>query len=412
MANKIDTASKRERLKQRRDPYWHKLSKGNYIGFRHYKGSDTWRARMYCPDLAQSKNGYIYTTIDLPGDASYEEAEIEAKLWFKNPLHNREATIKLGQELIAAAEELDDSSSFNVSKAIDRYVTKLHNENSEDSAHRVRQLMDRNVPTYIMGTEVMDLQSDTLILWRDGLVSDDLEGDARRAAQETANKKLSMLKAALNYAFEVQDKVTSDAAWRKVKPFKNTNKARDNYLTVEQVNRLLGKTTGAFHNLCKAAILTGCRYGELCHLTIDDFDPAAQTLQVNVSKTGPRKMHLSSAAVSFFKQLIAERKKNKVVAIGEGQGTKWLLVKDDGSQWKRSHQTRPWAAAKKKARLPAASVLYDLRHYHISMLLEHSDMREQAIAENTGTSPVMIQKHYGHIRGSKKIAGLDQASML
>ena len=48
--------------------------------------------------------------------------------------------------------------------------------------------------------------------------------DARRARKATANRILTMLKAALNRAFHA-DRVLSDSAWRKVKPFRKVDEA-------------------------------------------------------------------------------------------------------------------------------------------------------------------------------------------
>ena len=47
--------------------------------------------------------------------------------------------------------------------------------------------------------------------------------DARRARKATANRILTMLKAALNRAFHA-DRVSSDTAWRKVKPFRRSTR--------------------------------------------------------------------------------------------------------------------------------------------------------------------------------------------
>jgi len=71
-----------------------------------------------------------------------------------------------------------------------------------------------------------------------------------------------------------------------------------------------------------------------------------------------------------------------------------LLVKDDGTQWGKSHHLRSMRDAIKKAKLPGECVFYSLRHYHISKALL-SSMPMQVVAENTGTSVRMIEKHYG-----------------
>jgi hypothetical protein len=64
------------------------------------------------------------------------------------------------------------------------------------------------------------------------------DDDARRARKATANRIMTMLKAALNRAF-FADRVSSDSAWRKVKPFKRVDDAVVRYLNVPKVRRLV-----------------------------------------------------------------------------------------------------------------------------------------------------------------------------
>ena len=62
--------------------------------------------------------------------------------------------------------------------------------------------------------------------------------EAIRRRKSSANRTWTILRAALNHAFR-DDLVASDAAWRKVKPFKGVDAARVRYLTVEQARRLV-----------------------------------------------------------------------------------------------------------------------------------------------------------------------------
>lgn len=64
------------------------------------------------------------------------------------------------------------------------------------------------------------------------------DDDARRARKATANRITAMHKAALNRAF-FTDRVSSDSAWRKVKPFKRVDEAVVRYLSVPEVRRLV-----------------------------------------------------------------------------------------------------------------------------------------------------------------------------
>jgi len=79
-----------------------------------------------------------------------------------------------------------------------------------------------------------------------------------------------MLKAALNHAFEA-DRVSSDTAWRKVKPFKRVDEAVVRYLNAAEAQRLVNACPIDFRKLVQAALLTGCRYSELVRLKFGDF---------------------------------------------------------------------------------------------------------------------------------------------
>jgi hypothetical protein len=61
--------------------------------------------------------------------------------------------------------------------------------------------------------------------------------DARRERKATANRDLSMLKTALNRAYQVE-RIASDHAWRRVKPFPKVEEAVVRYLTADEAWRL------------------------------------------------------------------------------------------------------------------------------------------------------------------------------
>ena len=71
-----------------------------------------------------------------------------------------------------------------------------------------------------------------------------------------------------------------------------------------------------------------------------------------------------------------------------------LLAKDDGTPWPEDDLNRPFKAAARAAKLPPEATFYSLRHYHISKALL-AGVPVQVVAENTGTSLRMIEKHYG-----------------
>src|SRR6185437_7378540 len=108
-----------------------------------------------------------------------------------------------------------------------------------------------------------------------------------------ANRVLTILKAALNHAWNA-GQVATDDAWRRVKPFKGVEKARVRYLSTAECLRLVNACEAAFRNLVRAALLTGCRYSELTRLHVADFYADAGVVTVRNSKAGkPRHVILT-----------------------------------------------------------------------------------------------------------------------
>ena len=106
---------------------------------------------------------------------------------------------------------------------------------------------------------------------------------------------LTILKAALNHAYR-EGKCASDDAWRTVRAFREVDAARLRYLSDDEARRLTNACPPDFRALVTAALLTGCRYGELAAMTIEDFNPDVGTVRVRTSKSGkPRHVVLTQA---------------------------------------------------------------------------------------------------------------------
>lgn len=130
------------------------------------------------------------------------------------------------------------------------------------------------------------------------------EKDALRRARYTANRRWNLLRAVLNYAFE-SDAVPSDAAWRKVKPFRNVDRPRTVTATLEQARALLGQLSGPLLPLAQGALFTGLRLGELVGLRVDDIDVNDSRIRVRHGK-GDRErfVPLNTEGCAFFAQQI------------------------------------------------------------------------------------------------------------
>ena len=98
-----------------------------------------------------------------------------------------------------------------------------------------------------------------------GRAVDTKDADAVRARRATANRTLTVLKAALNHAFH-EGRVVSDDAWRKVKPFREADAPVVHFLSDDECRRIVNACDGAFRNIVKGALVSGCRYGELTRM--------------------------------------------------------------------------------------------------------------------------------------------------
>jgi len=192
---------------------------------------------------------------------------------------------------------------------------------------------------------------------------------------------MKMFKAALNLAYR-KEIIGTDKAWRNLMAYKNVIVSRSVFLTSEEIQRLLNVTEGNFHYLVKSALYTGARYGEIINTTVSDFNPIEGTLHLG-GKTGIRDCYLNDKAIKHFKTL----------SVNKSPSDK-LHIKDDGNDWGQGSQRLPMQKAVLEAKLPKDTVFYTLRHTHISIALL-AGVNIQVVAENCGTSIIMIEKHYG-----------------
>jgi integrase len=216
----------------------------------------------------------------------------------------------------------------------------------------------------------------------------DEEGKRRR--QASANRVLTVLKAALNHAADEGHVKDRDAWGRALKPFRGVERARLRWLTLEECRRLLNAADPDFRSLLRGALESGCRYSELARLTVHDFDADAGTLFIGKSKSGKaRHVILTDAGATFFKSHAAGR-----------AGDDLMFRKADGTAWKKSEQNRPMAAAVENARITPAIGLHGMRHTWASHAVTNG-MPLMVVAKNLGhTDTRMVEKHYGHLAPS------------
>jgi integrase len=375
----ITTKAGRQRLEPRREPYWHKLAKRRYVGYR--AGADTWIAKM-------NLNGErLHAALDEAHD--FEQANEQAETWFA--------------ELVGGA-----TPHYTFDAMLADYIDHRRIDKGERSAHEARQTLAKAAAKF-KGREPSSLTTDELTKWRNSLLpktsaddkrTDEEKDEAMRKAKDTANKVFAAFRAALQLAFN-NGKIANDLAWRRIKPFAKVGKARDYYPTPEQVKALIDNCADDFRPLVRAGLVTGFRLGPLTSARVADFDPNDGTLKILHDKKHPRTAMLSSAACALFKQQAKD----------ELPGA-YLFTRADGNPWAKSQQHRPFrdACAKCDPPLPRAFIYYSLRHFFISrQLLAGANVH--MLAMNVGTSPQMISKHYAKFIKSDVREMLDRAAV-
>ena len=393
----LDNRSARGRLTARKKPYWRLIDQGCHLGYYKGKRGGTWTARYFlgAGRYAEQKLGTADDTRDADGldVLSFKQAQSAARNWFSEQARTAAG---LGQ----------DSGPYTVADAIRNYLTWMEGEQKK-STKDARTRAEALILPSLGAIEVKKLTPDQIRAWRKGLVEApprlrtrkgaeqqyrDTNGDpeAARRRQATANRTLTILKAALNHAW-AENKVSSRDAWQRIKPFENVDVARVNYLKKDQITRLVNACDPGFRPMVQAALLTGCRYGELAALRVADFNPdEGGTVHVRQSKSGkPRHVVLTAEGQNFFETVTAGRDSNGL-----------MFPRPDGGTWARTQQQRPMREASKRAQISPPANFHSLRHTYASLLVI-AKVPMIVIAENLGHADTrMCEKHYFHISQS------------
>jgi integrase len=399
----LETRTARARLKVAHKPYVRLIEPGLHLGYRKLaSGPGTWLARRY-----NGGGKYAVENLRTPDGAliiadDYSEADGHSVLSFGQAQERAKARRR------AAGKH---SGPYKVADAMDAYLAWLESEGRSNAAVADARYRDRAFIRSKLGElEVASLTADKLRQWRDALAKAaprlrtragekqkhrDMENneEARRSRRASANRTWTTLRAALNHAFHHTDKIDSDKAWRKVKPFKSVDKARVRYLTVAEAKRLINGCDPEFRPLLQASLLTGGRYSQVVQLSASDFNADAGTLRMRTRKgNGSERIHhvhLTAEGVRFFESASAGR-----------AGADLIFTKEDGSAWGKSHQARPMREAVGRAKIKPAIGFHGLRHTWASHAVMNG-VPLMVVAKNLGHSDTrMVEKHYGHLAPS------------
>ncbi|MER9628846.1 site-specific integrase [Mesorhizobium sp. M0296] len=295
---------------------------------------------------------------------------------------------------------------MTVNDALDRYFEARAAEGMK-SIGDAKSRAAFHIRPKLGAVKLTDLTIEKIRVWRDGMVSaqkrlrtgkfaekantvivDLSNPEVVRRRRDTANRTLTTLKAALNWAFNNR-LVTDDAAWRLVRPYRGTTAARVRFLSPADQKALIAASNGAIRDLVSAALVTGARFGELARLYVSDYDAVNKSVFIAESKSGkPRHIPLPAGGADLFERLARERPSGEP-----------LLRQESGASWAPATYHRPWKALLAQAGLSDVT-LHEIRHTYASTMVRNGAPLI-VVAEALGHSDTrMAEKHYAHLAPS------------
>jgi len=393
---KLDSRSARTKLAARREPYWVVISKGCALGYRKGANGGTWIAR-HRDDAGKQRYhslGAADDALDVDGGGlclAYAEAQAHADNWFKLASRGFENTEPR-------------TGPYTIKDALTDYMTAYRRKGGK-AADRMQWAIDALILPSLGNIATTKLSRRRIEEWHEGLANAaprlrtkpgneqkfrTVEGgpEVQRRRKSSANRILTILKAALNLA-HYERKIATDDAWRPVKAFRGADACRVRYLNDDESRRVVNACSPEFRPLVQSALLTGCRYGELRALTAQDYNADAGTIHIRESKSGKaRHVVLSGEGQAFFASAVAGKPSNSLI-----------FTKADGAAWGDSHQQRPFKAACLAAKVESLT-FHELRHSYASRLVM-AGTPLAVVATQLGHSDTrMVEKHYGHLAPS------------
>lgn len=392
--HRLETRDARAKLPARSEPYWRQIVPGTFLGYRKGKRGAAWIARQ------RQADGYAEQRIGTPDDTGTPDGEIvityaqavsraqAVQVEERKPLPRH-----LGDGLTlnaVMAEYIDEHLAGKGSQSITRLQHARHVEGSIgkklvtalDAKQMRKWLRDMAGKAPTVRGKVQDF--------------DPSDADQVRARRATANRVLSMVKAALNRAWR-EDELPADLPtyWMKVEPFELGDDPTPRMLERDEITRLLNAAAPDLRRLLQGALMTGARRGDLIGLRCRAYDPETETVRLSVSKTGKTLVQpLTSEGARLFDHLTAGR-----------DPAHHVFLREDGRPWGLHDVQKPMVAAVEAAKLEDVSFKTMRATYGKLLLVATKDL--ELVAKALGHSDSRItRKHYAQYLPSEVAAGV------
>ena len=381
----ISKVKYRDALKPRREPYWHKISQSNHLGFRKLnKDSEgTWLARTYDNQTLKKPQKRLGGFSEFPDNLRFELAQKAAQEWFTH----------IGRG--GSTEEV------TIQNVCDNYVEHLKQKGKEkgsiDASKRFKAYVLDDLR--FANTPLSKLTPKLVQAWRNRLSNEPTKAGknkGKKRSDSSLNRDMTPFRAALNLAKD-QRLTTDDFAWSKtLRPVKDADKSRDIYLTNTERNLIIEASPPDLAQFIKFSTMLPLRPGAIAQLTVGDFNKVQRTLFVGFDKANAnRKIPLGDELIKFLE----EATKNKLPKAR-------IFSRSNGSAWEK-HSWKQFKDIAEKAGITSAPTLYSIRHTIITDLIEQGT-GYGTVAIWAGTSIRIIEKNYRHLTASHSANALDR----
>jgi integrase len=413
ITSRTERKANKSSLKARAEPYYSQISDGVHIGYRSaFPAAGQWVARKAIkkPDGSPSYTTQVIGTADDILDSNWTDAGAKTKASGLSAAHLvntfKSTVMHYNQAVIVTSAwsgaEVSQDPNLTLNGAVDLYLANLlTRENKKPENVKIVEYTLKRAQDAFGAVKLEDLTLGMIDSWVDKLTDAKNKDGTPKMARSTVNKSLQMLKACLNFAYS-KNRVTSDKAWRGVKPLKGAERSRELVLTESQVQSLVDAAESqALKDLLTAAFLTGARYGELVSAKVGDLNGSVLVVD---GKTGRRTMDLSSLAQEHFVKCAKGKKPGDL-----------LLPDESGKLWGRAinrlfRKACVGAGLTKDQGLIEDPVFYTLRHSYATITLD-TGTPPSVISKNMGNSEKVLNGSYRkHIKDGTSARLIDLAS--
>lgn len=384
-SHSLGVRDSRAKLPARHEPYWVKLSPGVHLGYRRGARFGTWIARR----LASGKR-YQEARIGTADDL--DEADGVVTLSWAQA--QRKAFDFAAEELTPTIRHHGDG--ITVGECVTAYLRdhRMADRTRADTA-RMWALHAGD----LADLPVRKLRAETLAKWHQSLATKprrnrgtvqainlrDQEQVRRRKA--SANRLLTVAKAALNFMWRADKLGSVTPEWAKVRPFPRVERYQaglaPRMLEEDEIARLLAHAPDDLRDLLAAALMTGARLGELLELKVGDYQPQHRRVRIFQAKTGKTLVQpLTEEGAALFGRLTEKRAPDEP-----------MLVRADGEAWTRHDPARMTRETMRAAGIVGASFKVTRATYGKLLLKATHDI--ELVARALGHSDSRVTRaHY------------------